>query len=410
MKTRIIISLLFCSRLYSQIYIPIDSVIAINNGKIITREEMKPTAQVYITGKYIIDSTLTANYYYEDLNGDIQGEAFYQWYRSNDSIGTGAIRILGQTNNTYVLTSQDSAKWIYCYVWPNNVNQNGDSISSARDTPNNYMFYMKSVQPATLNQLSILLQITTSRDVWIDWGEDDPVKITANAADQTVTSDYGTNNKTYNIKIVGDIKEILKFYISAEATCSGINSTQIKKFKKLNYLRLVAAGTCIINSSDLNALLLNTFYLQNSGTGNIINSSDFIEMPLSTWYVVNAGTSNIFTMSDFSNMPLTTFYIYGTGAMGNLSDLPTTLSTFGIEVSKVNITDGTMKAWTNAPITLTGGYTTAEIDGFLNAWAPIAGTSTKNIDLRGTNQARSSASDTAVTTLGTKGKTILTNP
>ena len=74
-----------------------------------------------------------------------------------------------------------------------------------------------------------------------------------------------------------------------------------------------------------------------------------------------------------------------------------------------------MKAWTTTSITITPQtsyeYTTAQVDGFLNAWALVAGKSTsKNIDLRGANQPRSSASDTAVDTLTARLKVILTNP
>jgi len=52
----------------------------------------------------------------------------------------------------------------------------------------------------------------------------------------------------------------------------------------------------------------------------------------------------------------------------------------------ISITTGTMKAWAETVITLTPsgtGYTTANIDDFLNAWASPAGTGTKTIDLRG---------------------------
>ena len=73
-----------------------------------------------------------------------------------------------------------------------------------------------------------------------------------------------------------------------------------------------------------------------------------------------------------------------------------------------------MRAWAGTTITIkpqtSYGYTTAQIDAFLNAWAPVAGTGTKTITLTGSNQPRSAASDDAVTALGVKGKTIVCNP
>jgi hypothetical protein len=68
-----------------------------------------------------------------------------------------------------------------------------------------------------------------------------------------------------------------------------------------------------------------------------------------------------------------------------------------------------MPAWAATTITIQSGYSTAAVDGFLNAWAPTAGTGTKTINLAGANQPRSSASDAAVTILNGKGKTIITN-
>ena len=100
---------------------------------------------------------------------------------------------------------------------------------------------------------------------------------------------------------------------------------------------------------------------------------------------------------------------------GNLSSIKTTATNIIYQSSgkSFDITAGTMPAWANTTITITPtgtGYTTAEIDAFLNAWALTAGSGTRTIDLRGANQPRSSNSDAAVSTLNGLGKTILTNP
>lgn len=72
-----------------------------------------------------------------------------------------------------------------------------------------------------------------------------------------------------------------------------------------------------------------------------------------------------------------------------------------------------MPEWASNTITITSGYNTASVDGFLNTWAATAGAGAKTIDLSGigagiANEARSSASNAAVTTLIGLSKTIKT--
>ena len=254
-----------------------------------------------------------------------------------------------------------------------------------------------SVQPATLNQVSITFQTLAVTDtIYVDWGEDAVVKVSG-ITDQVKTSDYATINKTYTIKVYGNLSKLSKFTIVTEATVRGIKSSELRKCVNLTYLYLNNLGTTghTINTADLVGMPLTYLYLNNLGTtGHTINTSDLVGMPLTYLTLSTLGT---------------------TTCTGQISDLATGLTTMAIINcgTGISITSGTMKAWANAVITLTPsgtGYTTAQIDGFLNAWATPAGTGTKTIDLRGANQARSSASNTSVSTLTTKGKTILTNP
>jgi hypothetical protein len=305
-----------------------------------------------------------------------------------------------------------------------------------------------SVQPATLDQVTAVFKTAASTDtVYLYWGEDDIVKI-CGTSDQTITSDYSTNNTIYNIKMFGNLDKLTKFSISSETTLSGILSSELAYCNNLSVLNLSSIGTTghsinsdhlknmpltyinlstlgttghSINSDHLKNMQLTSIQLALLGTtGHSINSDHLKNMPLTYINLSTLGTTgHTINTSHFANMQLTYFRINllgTTGHTGTIADLPATLTTLTISGcgTGISISNGTMKAW-NANITLTSGYSTASVDGFLNAYAAVAPSSAKTIDLKGVgagiaNENRSTASDAAVTTLQGLLKTVLTNP
>lgn len=279
-------------------------------------------------------------------------------------------------------------------------------------------FSFQSIQTAVINQVSLTFQTTSNTDsCTIDWGNGD-VERFAGTTDQTLTSNYLTNNTTYNIDVYDNIENISEIIITSEPTLSGINSSDLVNMP-LTFFRIYNSGTDhMINSADFSEMSLEYFNMANCGVNNTINSSDFVGMPLINIRIVNSGTNHVYNSADFSEMPLEYFFIYlcGTNHTGQLSDFPETVITLTISESGTgfDITTGTMKAWANTDITITpsapDAYSTTQIDAFLNAYAATAAAGVATIDLRGNNQARSSVSDAAVTTLNGLNKTILTNP
>lgn len=413
----------------------------------------------------------------------------------------------------------------------------------------------QSVQGATISQLSIIVKVTAGHNVYIDWGNGTSAQITANGADQTLTSNYVTNNTTYNIKIYGQVKGLTKWHLNNQPTIAGATSAQLKKFGltyfhnynsgttnyidtadfvdnamtyfylyfgaeqgghsvksehftnwNLTVFELVKAGyDHLINTADIAGMTgLTKFYLSYAGGSNIIDSVDFVNMASFTelylnyietshvtidsvhfadkpmtqfriyrtgnvnvghsatyrihssdfvgwtnlvyfyafslganadvvinsadlvgltklFYIdhVDSGTASTYDTADLVNMaPNAWFYALRVGAVtGKISDFHATMRAISIAGggTGMDITTGAMKAWADCVIDLlpTGnpgtGYTTAQIDGFLNAWATVAGSGSQIITLTGTNQPRSSASDAAVATLQGLGKTIYTN-
>ena len=81
--------------------------------------EAAPTATVQaITGILKVGETLTGHYTYSDVNGDLEGNSIYKWYRADDMEGRNKTVIVGARTITYVLTSADDGKYISFEVTP----------------------------------------------------------------------------------------------------------------------------------------------------------------------------------------------------------------------------------------------------------------------------------------------------
>lgn len=81
---------------------------------------------------YIIDITdnytLTASYTYSDDDGDLEGESEYQWYYASNADGSDKLKIIGETNLTYILTNDMADKYISFEVTPVSVTGGDDYL------------------------------------------------------------------------------------------------------------------------------------------------------------------------------------------------------------------------------------------------------------------------------------------
>lgn len=78
-----------------------------------------PTASnTSISGTFREDETLTASYSYVDVNGDLEGNSVYQWYRAEDTNGTNEVAIQGANQLNYTLLRPDRANFIRFSVTP----------------------------------------------------------------------------------------------------------------------------------------------------------------------------------------------------------------------------------------------------------------------------------------------------
>ena len=128
-------------------------------------------------------------------------------------------------------------------------------------------FTFKSVQPAVLNQVTITYKIDTGKSVYIDWGNGSVVLLTANSADQTITSAYVTANTTYTITFFGSVEFVRKFHIYSEVTVSYLDLNNLsRKLTGLTYLYLYNVGTTLTGSISSLPTGLTYLYLNNVGT------------------------------------------------------------------------------------------------------------------------------------------------
>lgn len=75
-------------------------------------------SNITIAGNLFNGQTLTAHYQYSDLENDLEGNCIFQWFRSDNNIGTGLTDIPGAVSSAYTLTSSDIGKFISVQVIP----------------------------------------------------------------------------------------------------------------------------------------------------------------------------------------------------------------------------------------------------------------------------------------------------
>jgi hypothetical protein len=175
------------------------------------------------------------------------------------------------------------------------------------------------------------------------------------------------------------------------------------------------SGTWSGNFNSVVSTTLTTFNLTSTGTsltvaGDIADlDSDLTVFNLAgstgsiTGSVVNLPSSlTSFVFKDNTNCTIT----------GNVSNLPSTLTRWEIEGNTgvtITVDTSSYPAWANTSIVFRNSLSSTEVDNFLITWANTAGSGTRAVYLDGTNAARTTASDSAVSTLEGLGKIIYTN-
>lgn len=73
---------------------------------------------VEIAGTPNEGETLTGSYTFNDPDGDAEGDSEYQWWEATDASGSGALKLIGQTSETYTVETGMVGKFVAFEVTP----------------------------------------------------------------------------------------------------------------------------------------------------------------------------------------------------------------------------------------------------------------------------------------------------
>ena len=288
--------------------------------------------------------------------------------------------------------------------WNDLISVNGFCYySSMGESPKLNIFTFSVISTQTI---SGLLSTKDGTSVTVNWG--DGTSNTYAGTDKAYSKDYGSvGNRT--VVFTSGSDKLTKFTMTQSGANISFDLSQLPR--SLTYFSCSGSNTITGNLSSLPAGL--TYFLC-SGSNTIIGNLSSLSAGLTFF---SCSGSNTIT-GNLSSLPagLTSFACSGLNTVtGNLSSLPAGLTYFYCLGSNT-IGDYSGKTWANdqrrvyhIPVA-GGGLSSAEIDQLLIDIAGAGGTwnADKEVHLRGTNAARTSASDSAVATLVSKGVTVIT--
>jgi hypothetical protein len=255
--------------------------------------------------------------------------------------------------------------------------------------------------------ISGLFSTTGTKPITVDWG-DGSVRSIYSGVDQSWSKNYGSaGNRTVTIF---NASVLIQFKMDTAGANISFDIANLPS----GLTQFSCSGSNTVSGDIANLLSgLTQFscYGSNTVSGDIAN----LLSGLTQFY---CGGSNTVS-GDIANLPssLTQFNCYGSNIVsGDIANLPSSLIYFGCGGSNTVSDYTTPHTWTTKPATFVltpvgaGGLSTAEVDNLLIDFdADLTWASGNVITLTGTNAARSSNSNAAVTNMTSEGCTITTN-
>ena len=333
--------------------------------------------------KRVIDLSLssrtdtTLNFSWTAPTGSDNPISYYRIILNGTEIGT-------TTNTTYSFSGLTAGTNYSLYLVTVD-NQNNESIPS--NTVNTNTWFVVEL-PATAQTTANMEVVITDASNWhMDWGD---------GTVQTYASGPVYQTKTYGTAFTGVMKlmhpDLTKIY-RFRSTSGAYDCSDMYKLTGLNYVEI---------RSDKHF-------------GNVEWAVDLPDMTflqlLGNGFYGNMSNANLLTLT-------TRLYLNSTGFYGNMSNaintLPNTVYYYLIGNFTVNyvsrVFPPNMQIFLFRPTTATNPLGSSELDQILQDLSVTTWTGSKNIYLDQNNGNRTSASDAAVATLGTKGVMLYLNP
>jgi len=264
-------------------------------------------------------------------------------------------------------------------------------------------------KPSGAETLTLNLSLPANKYIIIDWGDGNTTKVSGAVSSQDYSNAYAGAG-TYPIKIYGDFRFLTRFEIK-DVNVDGT----IERIGALSGLTYFACGGSNTISGDIANLPSGLTYFSCTGSNTI--SGDIANLPSGLTYFKCTGSNTV--SGDIANLPTGLTYFYCTGSntiSGDIANLPTGLTYFRCYGYNTISDYTTPHTWTTKPTTFNlvpvapGGLSTSEIDNLLiDLDADLTWAAGDTITLTGTNAARSTDSDAAVTNMTNEGATITTN-
>jgi hypothetical protein len=260
----------------------------------------------------------------------------------------------------------------------------GNGVTVTANTDADTSFF--KIVTTGAEQAALRVKLTSSQSVVIYWGDGDSDEIVGTGADQNLTHNYAGAG-TWHCTVTGDLDDVLEWYYSDAKILS--STSEVTKFTNLEIITDTGADALYGLMSDIYDVRATLESI------TLVNQSNF--------------TGDSSTLADLT--ALTYLNINTTGITVDLADIAglSSLTYMRLNGHTGSFTDTALPALNGVNEYVHDlGLSGTEVDNYLIRKA-AAGKTGGVVYIAGTNAARSSASDAAVTTLTGNGVTVTAN-